>query len=143
MVHKGVHPGKSSVMFLPIIDMNPSDPTCVYSTLHYISKHAEKHNCTPIVTFDQPLFYKANAIIENEPSGSRVKNLVVKIGGFHKIMSFVGCKGHLMANTGLREALESIYAKNSVDHMMSGKAISRALRGHFIVDAVLTGLLLA
>ena len=122
--------------------MNPSDPTCVYSTLHYISKHAEKHNCTPIVTFDQPLFYKANAIIENEPSGSRVKNLVVKIGGFHKIMSFVGCKGHLMANTGLREALESIYAKNSVDHMMSGKAISRALRGHFIVDAVLTGLLL-
>ena len=108
MVHKGVHPGKSSVMFLPIIDMNPSDPTCVYSTLHYISKHAEKHNCTPIVTFDQPLFYKANAIIENKPSDSRVKNLVVKIGGFHKIMSFVGCKGHLMANTGLHEALESM-----------------------------------
>ena len=48
-----------------------------------------------------------------------------------------------MANTGLREALESIYAKNSVDHMMSGKAISRALWGHFIVDAVLAGLLLA
>ena len=41
MVHKGVHPGKSSVMFLPIIDINPSVLTCVYSTLHYISKHAE------------------------------------------------------------------------------------------------------
>ena len=72
-----------------------------------------------------------------------MKNLVVKIGGFHKMMSLVGCKGHLTANTGLHEALESIYAKNSVDHITSGKAISRALRGHFIVDAVLTGLLLA
>ena len=67
----------------------------------------------------------------------------VSISLKEKLMHFVGCKGHLMANTGLREALESIYAKNSVDLMMSGKAISRALRGHFIVDAVLTGVLLA
>ena len=36
LVHNGRHPGKSSVMFLPMIDMNPSDTTCVYSTLKYI-----------------------------------------------------------------------------------------------------------
>ena len=28
----GDHPGKSSVMFLPMIDMNPSDASCIYST---------------------------------------------------------------------------------------------------------------
>ena len=33
LVHNGVHPGKSSVMFLPMIDMNPSDITCVLDTV--------------------------------------------------------------------------------------------------------------
>ena len=34
------------------------------------------------------------------------------------------------------------YDESTVKHMMSGKAVSRALRGHFIVDYVLSGLLL-
>ena len=36
LVHRGKHPGKSSVMFLLMLDMNPSDMTCVYSTLKYV-----------------------------------------------------------------------------------------------------------
>ena len=32
-VHQRPHQGKSSVMFLPMIDMNPSDVLCVSSTL--------------------------------------------------------------------------------------------------------------
>ena len=54
-VHQGDHPGKASVMFLPIIDMNPSDSTCIYSTLMFVSEHAQRHGVTPILTFDQPL----------------------------------------------------------------------------------------
>ena len=30
MVHQGSFPGQSSVMFMPMIDMNPSDKTCIY-----------------------------------------------------------------------------------------------------------------
>ena len=40
-VHQGRHQGKLSVMFLPMIDMNPRDVTCVCSTLHYVSEHAK------------------------------------------------------------------------------------------------------
>ncbi len=36
-----------------------------------------------------------------------------------------------------------IYASNAVVHMLSGKAISQAVRGHFIVDAALNTLVLA
>ena len=36
MIHQGSFPGQSSVLFMPMIDMNPSDKTCIYSTLHYI-----------------------------------------------------------------------------------------------------------
>ena len=34
MIHQGSHPGKSSIHFLPMIDMNPSDATCIFSPLN-------------------------------------------------------------------------------------------------------------
>lgn len=46
-----------------------------------------------------------------------------------------------MAESGLKEILEMIYASNVVDHMLSGKAVSRAVRGHLIIDAALNFLL--
>ena len=36
MVHQVDHPQPSSVMFLPMIDLDPNDPTCIYSTLNYV-----------------------------------------------------------------------------------------------------------
>ena len=141
-VHKGSHPGVLSIVYLPMIDLNPSDPVCIRSTLHYFADHASTHDVTPVVTFDQPLFYKAWQIIQSEPQESPLKKIVLKMGGLHTLMSFLGSIGHLMANTGLSEALETIHAKNTIDHMLSGKAIARAIRGHFIVDAVLTSFLL-
>ncbi len=140
-VHQGDHPGKASVMFLPIIDMNSSDSTCIYS-LMFISEHAQRHGVTTIVTFDQPLWWKALMIIESEPEESDLRGIVLRLGGFHTEMSFLGSIGHLMDSSGLQEMLESIYAPNAVVHMLSGKAIARAVRGHFIVDAVFYALIL-
>jgi hypothetical protein len=54
-VHNGDHPGKSPVMFLSMIDMNPTDVSCIYSTLLFVSEHARRYNVKPIITFDQPL----------------------------------------------------------------------------------------
>ena len=59
MVNKGEYPGQSSVSFLPMIDMNPSDPSCVYSTLRFVCDHAAQYSVTPVLTFDQPLWWKA------------------------------------------------------------------------------------
>lgn len=42
-----------------------------------------------------------------------------------------------MAGSGLQEVLELVYAKNAVGHMLNGKAIATAIRGHFLVDAAL------
>ena len=56
-------------------------------------------------------------------------------------MSFLGSIGHLMAGSGLKELLELIYAPNAVQHMLSGKSVSRALRGHFIIHSAPNALL--
>ena len=137
-VHEGNHTGKSSVLYFPMIDMTTSDVTCVMSTLNFVSRHAKSHDIlTPIITFDQPLWLKAFSIVNTEPADSEVRNVVVRLGAFHAQMSFLGAIGHLMAESGLKELLEMIYASNAVDHMLSGKAVSRAVRGHLIIDAAL------
>ena len=81
--------------------------------------------------------------IVSEPNGSGLRNIVLRLGGFHTEMSFLGSIGHLMAGSGLKDVLESFYASNTVVHMLSGKAIARAIRGHFMVDAVLNAVILA
>ena len=137
------HPGQSEVIFLPMIDMNPGDLTCIYSTLEFINNQATHYQVTPILTFDQPLWWKAMTIIENEASGSPLKSIVLRLGGFHVLMSFLGAIGHLMAGSGLEEILKLVYASNAVTKMLEGKAVSRAIRGHFLVDGALNTLLAA
>ena len=58
-------------------------------------------------------------------------------------MSFLGSIGHLMAGSELQELLEVVFAGNTVRHMLTGKAISRAVRGHMLVDAALNSILVA
>ncbi len=50
---------------------------------------------------------------------------------------FMGSIGAMMKGPGLEEALETSYGPNAVTHMISGKAVSRALCGHFLVEAAL------
>ena len=140
MIYKGNHPGQASVMFLPMIDMNPSDLTCINSTLHFISEHARRYSVTPMITFDQPLWWKAMTFVERKPENSPLHSVVVQLGGFHTLLSFLGCIGHIMIGTGLRELTEVMFAGNAVCHILSGRAVSRAIRGHLLIDAVLNTL---
>ena len=109
---------RSEVFFLPIIDLNPSDETCIYSTLIYVESQAKKLNIpTPCITFDQPLWLKAVEIIT-----AKSMNIVCRLGGFHTMMSFLGSIGSMMKGSRLEEALENAYGPNAVTHMISGKA---------------------
>jgi len=52
-------------------------------------------------------------------------------------MSFLGSIGMVMTGSGLSEVLEQCFGPNAVLHMLSSKAVSRAQRGRFLVDATL------
>ena len=58
------------------------------------------------------------------------------------MISFMGSLGTMMKGSGFKEALGCVYGPNAVTHMMSGKAVSRALRGHFLLEGALTNKLL-
>lgn len=70
-------------------------------------------------------------------------NIVCRLGGFHTMMSFIGRIGTMMKWSGLEDALGTIYGENAVSHMISGKAVSRTIRGHFLVQAALVNKLMA
>ena len=128
-VCRGKHPDVSSVEMLSIVDLNPSDNDCIYSTLMFVNNMAKSYNITTAnITFDQPLYIKANDIVAKANL-----DIVVRLGGFHTLMSFLGSIGHLMKGSGFEEILGVLYGKNTVEHIMSGKAYARALRGHVLL----------
>ena len=142
-ISKGSHPGKSSVTFLPMIDMDPTDMSCIYSTLKFVEAQCKRQHTTPIITFDQPLWWKAQLIVESEPPDSELRSIILRLGGFHAEMSFLGCIGNIMSGSGIEELLECMYASNTVGHMLSGKAVQRAFRGHLLVENALNAILTA
>ena len=127
----------STVTFLSLIDLNPSDESCIYSTLMFIIKQANLMKImVTSVAFDQHLWLKAVGIIEdaNLP-------IVCCLGGFNTLMSFLGSLGNLMKGSGLEELFSQVYREHTVVHMISGIAILRALRAHFLAESALVTLL--
>ena len=126
---------QSSIRFLPIIDLNPSNESCIYSTLLFVISQAKKLKIhTTCVTFDQPLWLKACNIVHAESL-----QIVCRLGGFHTLMSFLASIGTLMKGSGLEDLFAEVYAENSVTHMISGKAIARA---HILAESALMSLLM-
>ena len=78
-----------------------------------------------------------------ELNESPFKNMVMKLGPFYQLMNFLECIGATMNNFGLSDIIKTIYGSNTNEHMISGKAISRAIHGHMIVDSFLDGMLLS
>lgn len=68
---------------------------------------------------------KAHSIISDADSTSPVGKIVLRLGGFHLLMSFLGSIGNIMEGSGLAELLQTIYAGNSVINILSGHAYSR------------------
>ena len=97
ILHEGSqHPGQSSVTFLPMINMYSGDKSCILSTLDFICNLAMKHKLPTIVTFDQPLYWKAAEIIIDAPQNSYLKPIVLLLGCFHTLMNLLGAIGTLM-----------------------------------------------
>ena len=124
-----------------MIDMDPIDLTC--STLKFVCVQAKQLGVTPILTFHQPIWWKAILIVSRDPQSSDLREIVLRLGCLHMEMSFIGCIGHFVAGSNLKELLEVIYASYAVDNFLTGKVISRAVRGHMLVDAALNTMLIA
>ena len=128
----------SAVVPLPFINLAPSNLSTVYTALlQAAAKGTSNGQSITMVTFDQPLYAKAREIVAAAPDDSPLKSLFIRLVGFHLLMSFLSAIGFIMAGSGLEELYSTVYAKNSVQQMMNGKAYSRAIRALFLVEEAL------
>jgi len=91
-------------------------------------------NC--FVTFDQPLYIKAAEIVA---ASTDLSNVVVRLGGSHLLMSYLGSIGFIMGGSGTEAMWETVYAAGTVTHMLTGHAYARA---HLLTSAALSAMLL-
>lgn len=132
---------QSKIVFLPFIHAPPTQYDTVLTSLLEASERSSAHGQkTCIVTYDQPLYLKARDIVENSKH-PQLNSVVVRLGGFHLLMSFMGAIGAIMAGSGLKELLTTIYAENSVDRILNGHAYSRAVRAHILTNYALVSLI--
>ena len=64
-------------------------------------------------------------IKESVSEDSEIKDVILRMGGFHTQMSFLGAIGHSMGGSGLKEVFVCVYDSNTVTHILSGKWHSR------------------
>ena len=128
---------KSLVTMLPVINLSATNMTALHSLLCFVVEQSKNNKLpTPSITFDQPLYVKAY-----ETAMSNKIEIFVLLGGFYQLMSFLGSIGSLMEGSGIRRALETVYVPLTFGHMMTGKAYSRAVRGHMMSASAVLSLL--
>ena len=84
------------------------------------------------------MWWKSLLIMQSEPRDSCLKSIVLRLGGLHTDMSFLGSIGHLMVGSGLQELLEVVYTSNAVK-----KQLQELFLAHLLVDAALNTILVA
>lgn len=117
---------KSSIKYLPLLDNPATDPATVKATMHkteLICKLSGQN--FSVMTADLQLYRISTYILWQSPSNFS-QEFLVRLGGMHMLMSYVGCIGDMMAGTGLAEVMSSTFS--SVDKMMSGKLYPQNVR---------------
>ncbi|ELT88628.1 hypothetical protein CAPTEDRAFT_216340 [Capitella teleta] len=123
---------RTRIEILPFINLQPTNPSSIYTALNFAREQSSLHGMeTCFVTFDQSLYAKAKEIVASDEI---LQGVVVRLGGFHLLMSFMGSVGYTMGSSGLEVLWELVYAPASVVHMMTGHAYAHALQAHLLTS---------
>lgn len=98
-----------------------------------MSETAKSGQNTTFLTFDLPLHMKCRDIV----AALNLLRVVVRLGGFHLLMSFLGAIGIIMAGSGLEALWAVAFAGESIKKMMDGHNFARSLRAHILTFTAL------
>ena len=120
----------TTVGFMPILNA----PITAYDTIHSVMKlcqammeaMARKYT---VITFDEAVFFKAMELIWSNPN--EYKNIIVRLGGFHIILTFLKVIGKRFESSGIVELWSEcdVFGPSAGENALSGKHYNRAVRG--------------
>ncbi len=58
-----------------MIYLDPRYSSCIYTKMQFVSSQAKQYDATSILTFDQPLYWKALTWIQHQTVGRDLKRM--------------------------------------------------------------------
>ena len=98
--HSGSHPGKSTIINMPMTDMKSSDPSYILSTLTFISKQDDLSVCR--LNIRSAILLERNGNSNVGTKRASITNNCAYLRSVSHSMSFLGSIGHLMTGSGLK-----------------------------------------
>ena len=126
---------KSKVVFTAHLDRTPSDPSTMLTVMAEAARITHETGLpVTVFTADQQLYRAALDILWTYEI--QFTYFLNRIGGMHWVMSFVGCIGVLMKNSGLLSWLKSAFG--GAEKIITGKKFPMNVRAlHFAMFEVL------
>ena len=116
---------KTKTAYLPLIDLVPSHPDTIMTAM--VEAQKVTHNADQnyvLLTCDLQLYKVVLNVKWAYPE--RFSDVIPRLGGMHFLMSFIGCIGTLMENSGLEEVLSDVFG--GVSKMLTGKKFPQNVR---------------
>ena len=134
MLHSDDAPVYSSVGYCPVIEASPTELDTVYTLLKRSVTMGQKlgqHGI--IIVMDQAIYAKAQEIVLQK--SGEFQNVVLRMGSFHVITTFLVVIGKRFADAGLVDILieSGVVAFGSMNGVLEGRHYNRAIRAHRIV----------
>lgn len=93
---------RSRIICLPFVNNSPIDYDTIFTVLSYNQHKAIEFSQEKFFsTFDQSLYIKARNIIAKYSGTNELDKVIVFLGGFHLLMSFMGAIGFIMSGSGI------------------------------------------
>ncbi|KAJ4944771.1 hypothetical protein JOQ06_013311 [Pogonophryne albipinna] len=116
---------KTKALYFPLIDMKPSDPDTMMTAMARVQElTSETGQNFSVLTCDQQLYRVAVQVLWGHPD--KLKDMHLRLGGMHALMSFNGAIGSLMAESGLSSVLSEVFG--GVAKMLNGKKFPQNVR---------------
>ena len=121
----------SKIGYLPVIDASPTEMSTVHTILKRSLEIADELQLENIVVvFDQAIYCKAQQIRWQSDIFS--KRIVIRLGDFHTVMSYLAVIGKRFQDSGLQDVLieSEIVAAGKVNGVTSGHHYNRSMKAH-------------
>lgn len=115
----------TKIVYLPLIDMPPAHQSTMLTAMLKAKEICHEIGQAYVVfTCDQQLYRVALQVKWDNPD--LLDNVHLRLGGMHLLMSYCGCIGTLMADTGLEDIMGAAFS--GVGKMLSGKKFPQNIR---------------
>ena len=124
----------TTIGYAPIINSSPIKLPTVFTIRDYVHKASKQLGQTcSVLTLDEAIYCKAKEIQWRCPD--KFEHMIIRLGGFHIIKTFLACIGKLYEESGLSDIIvnSGLYGSGVAAKIMTGKSYNRSIRAHTLI----------